>query len=174
MSVQHLLRRYFHAKDENRPHLLAGVFSADARLEIRNSSAQILFPAVTVGLEAISDVLVRQFNRTYENIYSFYLGKPADGDDAFSCDRLVGMTEKESRCVRTGCGSYDWAFVRTPALRATKLIISIDAMRVMDSGVAEDVMRWLATLEYPWTSVEAVTRAPPNAQLVRLVEYFRH
>jgi hypothetical protein len=70
VSPEHVLRAYFHAKDEDRPHLLDGVFSIDARLDIRNPSEQISFPAVTVGLAGIADVLVRRFNQAYENVYS--------------------------------------------------------------------------------------------------------
>jgi hypothetical protein len=33
-------------------------------------------------------------------------------------------------------------------------------------------MQWLAELEYPWTSVNAVSRAPPLPELERLVRYF--
>lgn len=71
-----MLRTYFHAKDENRPFLLADVFSPDAQLEIRNRSDQISFPATTIGLEGIADALVRRFNQAYENIYSFYMDRP--------------------------------------------------------------------------------------------------
>src|SRR5258706_8031171 len=38
VSPEQALRAYFHAKDENRPHLLDGVFASDARLGIRNRS----------------------------------------------------------------------------------------------------------------------------------------
>ena len=33
-SPERLLRDYLHAKDENRPHLMSGVFSESATLEI--------------------------------------------------------------------------------------------------------------------------------------------
>ncbi|MEZ5739743.1 MAG: nuclear transport factor 2 family protein [Burkholderiaceae bacterium] len=49
-----LLRDYFHAKDENRPHLLAQVFTESARLTIANRSANIAFPAQITGREAIA------------------------------------------------------------------------------------------------------------------------
>src|SRR5215204_5457681 len=76
VSPEQLLRTYFRAKDENRPHLLHDVFSRDARLTIDNRCAQISFPGMTVGLDGIADVLVRQFSSTYENTYSFYLDRP--------------------------------------------------------------------------------------------------
>ena len=64
VSPEQLLRTYFKAKDENRPHLLVDVFSSDARLTIDNRCGQMSFPDATVGLERIADVLVRQFNST--------------------------------------------------------------------------------------------------------------
>ena len=71
-----VLRGYFHAKDENRPHLLEDVFASNAELFIRNQSANIAFPAFTQGRSAIAEVLVRSFALLNENVYSFYLAVP--------------------------------------------------------------------------------------------------
>src|SRR5262245_49830041 len=49
---QAVLRNYFRAKDENRPHMLEHVFHADAELVVVNHAAAISFPARTLGLEA--------------------------------------------------------------------------------------------------------------------------
>ena len=171
MSPEQALRGYFHAKDENRPHLLDDVFASDARLEIRNRSGQINFPAVTVGLAEIADVLVRRFNQAYENIYSFYLNRPGSTDEVFSCDWLVGMTEKESRSIRVGWGRYEWTFQREPVLQVTQLIITIEAMLALDPPATTKVMRWLTELDYPWTSAAAVTRALPLAELEPVCRY---
>lgn len=171
MTTEQILRTYFHAKDGNRPHLLDDVFSKDARLEIRNRSEQISFPAVTVGLAGIADVLVRRFNQTYENIYSFYLARPTSNKETFSCDWLVAMTEKESKAVRVGCGQYDWAFQRNPVLHVTELIITIEAMLILDAAMTIEVMRWARQLDYPWTSSAAVTRTLPLADLQPLRTY---
>jgi len=165
VSPELVLRAYFHAKDENRPHLLDGVFSFDAGLEIRNRSEQISFPAVTVGLAGIADVLVRRFNQTYENIYSFYLDRPTSDDESFSCDWLVVTTEKESKAVRVGCGRYDWTFQREPALQVSGLVITIEAMLILEAAVTNKVMRWVGQLDYPWTSAAAVIRSVPLFEL---------
>ena len=171
MSPEQLLRTYFHAKDENRPHLLSSVFSPDAHLQIRNRSEQISFPAITVGLEGIADVLVRRFNQAYENIYSFYLDRPGLDSKAFTCDWLVGMTDKESRSVRVGCGCYEWTFRCAPALLATRLIITIDAVTVLDASRLTRVMGWLNQLQYPWTSAAEVLRAIPRGELTAVYGY---
>ena len=171
MSPQYVLRTYFHAKDENRPHLLAGVFSRDAQLEIHNRSSAISFPAVTQGLEAIADVLVRRFNQSYENIYSFYMDHPPSDADAFACDWLVGMSEKESRKIRVGCGRYEWTFRRDPTFLASRLVITIESMVVLDASAAAEVMDWLLDLSYPWASAAVVDTAPSIDEMAPLVDY---
>jgi len=171
VSPEQVLRTYFRAKDENRPLLLAGAFSPDARLEVRNRSDQISFPATTIGLEGIADALVRRFNQTYENIYSFYLDGPGPSDESFSCDWLVGMTEKESRSVRVGCGRYDWAFRGGPDFLATRLVITIEAMLALDPSRTASVMGWLGQLTYLWTSAAEVTRTLSLGGLAVLRDY---
>src|SRR5678816_4629492 len=92
-----VLRGYFHAKDENRPHLLEDVFASGAEVVVRNQSANIAFPAVTRGRTAIAEVLVRSFALSYENIYSFYLDRPPAADaQEFTCSWLVGLSERAS------------------------------------------------------------------------------
>src|SRR5207344_3266465 len=93
-SPEDVLRTYFHAKDENRPHLMAGVFCETATLETIVKTGAISFPPVSTGLASITDVLVRKFAQTYENVYSFYLERPRPEihSDSFSCDWLVGMS----------------------------------------------------------------------------------
>lgn len=171
MSPEQLLRTYFHAKDENRPHLLDDVFSTHARLDIRNRSDQISFPAVTNGLAGIADVLVRRFNQIYENIYSFYLARPTPSEAAFSCNWLVVMTEKELKSVRVGCGSYEWAFQREPKLSVTELIITIEEMLILEEAMTGEMMHWVGQLDYPWTSAAAVTRVLLIPELQPVREY---
>lgn len=162
--AESVLAGYFRAKDANRPHRLDRVFSVDARLEVRNASSSIAFPAVTIGREQIAEVLVRQFGRTYENVYSFYLSRPAGLVRQFICPWLVGMTDKDSRTVRVGCGTYHWSLTYEPTPIATALVISIEAMQVLDPSSGPRVLAWLEALPYPWTSVEAVVHAAPGLE----------
>ena len=161
-SPESVLRDYFHAKDENRPHLLAGVFSLDARLTVRNKAGNIAFPAATQGRAAIADVLVRRFNQTYENIYSFYMARPPAVAEAFSCDWLVGMSEKDSNSVRIGCGRYDWSFESGGRCVATTLVIAIEAMLVLEPQTAGVLLPWLLGLSYPWSCPEEVVMSAPR------------
>jgi hypothetical protein len=142
-TPESVLRAYFHAKDENRPHRLDEVFTEDAVLHVHNASSAIAFPAVTQGREAIGAVLVSEFNRTYENIYSFYLGRPPATATAFSCAWLVGMTDKSTKAARVGCGTYEWQFAPAPGGLASRLVIRIDAMEVLPPHDGKPVLAWL-------------------------------
>ena len=174
LTPEVVLRDYFHAKDENRPYLLERVFTSDASLHINNSSSNITFPTVTQGRDAIADTLVTQFNKTYENIYSFYLARPPEAADAFSCAWLVGMTEKDTKNTRVGCGTYDWTFSAESPRLASALVISIHAMVVLPPSTASVVFPWLQRAGYPWPSAaQACGLAPPLAELDPVVQHLK-
>lgn len=166
LSPRTVLRGYFHAKDENRPWLLNEVFSPDAELRVVNNTANISFPAVTHGRESIADVLVRGFAQTYENIYSFYLASPPAEASQFSCAWLVGMTEKDSKNVRIGCGRYDWIFNTESPQLASHLAITIEAMQLLAPSHFVPVFAWLQQLSYPWSSITEVAALAPSVDLL--------
>jgi hypothetical protein len=156
-----ILRNYFHAMDENRPHLLDRVFDDDAVLEVRNDTSTIAFPAITVGRDAIADVLVRSFGQTYENVYSFYLQRPAGQLPHFECDWTVAMTEKSTRKPRLGWGSYLWEFDEAAPNRVRRLTIAIAEMRVLEPTATQEVFAGIASLSYPWSSSKEVALVAP-------------
>lgn len=162
-TAENVLRMYIRAKDENRPHLLARVFSETARLEMIVKTGAITFPPVATGVAAITENLVRNFGRTYENVYSFFLARPEPGAhaDTFACDWLVGMSAKEDGRVRVGFGRYDWHFQSDEPHLADRLVITIEAMQVLSSAYLEPVFRWLTALPYPWGSAERILTAAP-------------
>lgn len=169
-----ILRRYLHAKDENRPHLLDSTFAADAELEIRNATTSIAFPAVTHGRSAIADVLVRHFGQTYENVYTFCLQQPAGASREFECPWLVAMTEKAGGAVRIGGGRYHWTFGAAPPQLATKLVITISIMQVLPAETMPLVYDWVAGLSYPWASpADVVATAPRLSALQPVVDLLR-
>jgi hypothetical protein len=163
-SIEQILLGYFRAKDGNRPHLLEQVFAQDARLEIHNESTAIDFPAVTVGREAVTEVLVSSFARTYENVYSFYLDRPQRAAATFTCRWLVGMSVKEGKGVRVGCGQYEWLLRNDPAPCAAGLVITIDEMQVLPPSVQGPIFSWLQGLNYPWSTRSEVVDTAPNLQ----------
>ena len=167
-----LLRGYFHAKDENRPHLLEDVFAPHAELVIHNQSTNIAFPAFTQGRSAIAEVLVRSFALSNENVYSFYLGRPLPGVREFTCPWLVGMSERSSGHVRVGCGTYEWAFEPNAPHMASRLVVTIEAMQVLAITESARVFAWLRALNYPWSSAEAALQRIPAHELLSPIAQF--
>ena len=167
-----VLRGYFHAKDENRPHLLEDVFASDAELIIHNRSANIAFPAFTQGRSAIAEVLVRSFALSNENVYSFYLDRPPSAVREFTCPWLVGMSERSSGDIRVGCGTYEWSFEHHAPHVAIRLVVTIEAMQVLPGAESAEIFGWLRTLDYPWSSPEAVRQGIPMNELLSPIAQF--
>ena len=162
-TVREAVEIYIRAKDENRPYLMERAFAENATLEIVVNSGTISFPPVSSGREAISDVLVRRFAQTYENVYTFCLASPPRNHEVdFTCEWLVGMSEKESRNVRAGCGRYDWRFQSQGQRLVEHLTITIDLMVSLAPSCLASVTNWLSRLPYPWcTAQAALTSIPP-------------
>ena len=72
-SIREAVEIYIRAKDENRPYLMERAFAENATLEMVVNSGTISFPPISIGLESISNVLVRRFAQTYENVHTFCL-----------------------------------------------------------------------------------------------------
>jgi hypothetical protein len=172
-SPEAVLRNYFHAKDGNRPHLMSKVFCKTAALQMRVNTDAIAFPASSLGIEAIADVLVRRFAQTYDNVYSYYLERPPAQASRFSCNWLVGMTEKSNGNVRVGCGAYDWEFDEALGL-ASRLAITIEAMQTLAPDRFTAVFDWLGALSYPWSSAAAAAASAPALEaLDPVLRYLR-
>lgn len=171
---EELVTLYLHAKDENRPHLMARAFAPQATLEMLVKTDLIAFPAKVQGLDAITDVLVRQFGRTCENVYTFCLWNEHrhDAPGRLSCDWMVGMSLKDGGELRVGCGRYDWKFQSTPPYRVEGLRITIERMQLLESHQVQPVMGWLSGLPYPWCAAEfAAERAPALEALAPMLRY---
>lgn len=168
-SPRSSIQAYIQGKDSNRPHLLDQAFTPHAvlRMEVRTSAIQ--FPAASHGREAIKNVLVRQFNQSYENVYTFCLDEPPAAEPrTFSCGWLVAMSEKVTGAVRVGRGRYDWSFDAATGL-ADSLAITIDAMITLPPAELQPVIGWVARLPYPWCSAalaaSAGMAAPAGAEV---------
>jgi len=154
------VQAYIFAKDRNRPHLLEAAFTDDVELRMIVQTDAVSFPPVSKGREAVVDTLVRHFNQTYENIYTFCLANPLnDGAKSFSCPWLVAMSDKQSRAIRVGCGRYDWAF--DDIGRVGGLVITIGVMEVLPAEALEPVMSWVSLLPYPWCPASKAAQAIP-------------
>jgi hypothetical protein len=169
-----VLRNYFRAKDEDRPDLMGEVFCEDAALTIRVKAASISFPESSRGLAAITDALIRQFRQSYDDVRSFYLDRPGSAIAEFSCDWLVGMSERSSGNVRVGCGRYDWKFQPAPPRLATDLLITIEVMEILSPSYLDGVQAWFRRLSYPWTSAPQVVAAAPAIEALNpVLKYLR-
>ena len=164
---------YILAKDGNRPFLMRRAFAAESELETVVKTDAISFPSSAHGLPTIEDILVRRFNVDYENIYTFCLSRPSDGDRQFTCRWLVGMSAKSDGRVRVGCGRYDWRFGEQTGL-VEKLVITIDVMNAFAATDLAASLNWLSGLPYPWcTPDDALKAMPPIAGLAAIETYLR-
>ena len=160
--AQDLITGYVCAKDHNRPYAMSKVFAPDARLEMIVHTGTISFPALTEGSDAIADVLARRFAQSYENVHTFCVATPPEGDMRhYGCRWLVVMSEKESGALRVGCGRYDWTFRPGAAVLVGKLTITIDQMHTLPAHRLGALMDWVA----PESPVVAPAADPRQAAL---------
>jgi hypothetical protein len=168
------IQTYIRAKDESRPHLMSGAFASDASLKMRVETENISFPPASNGIEAITQVLVRDFGLAYENIYTFCLdGPPSDDKAEYRCRWLVGMSVKETGSIRVGCGFYDWQFGADELVQ--HLTITIKTMLILPPDQNRPVMNWLSHLPYPWCPEEAAAAGmPPVPELSEIRQSLMH
>lgn len=172
-TTRSLLRDYLRAKDENRVLFLRRGFALDVSLVMVLNTGEIDFPTQSLGVDAVADTLAVRFNQTYENIFTFYLGHPAEGEhhEAFHCGWMVGMTEKATGNVRVGCGTYDWLFDLAPQ-RVKGLRITIEHMRTLPSEQGEAVFDWLLAAPYPFANPSALAATAPDIEALAPVRAF--
>lgn len=162
------IARYIRAKDGNRPHLLNEVFSNTAILRMDVRSGTISFPGESNGRDAIAEVLVRQFNRTYENVYMICVGpEPRIETDFYRCGWMVVMSEKEDQSLRVGCGHYFWQFDDSGKVRS--LVITIEVMESASSEFLSPAIAWVSNLSYPWCELTTFSDALPDVAEVEYV-----
>lgn len=169
-SHENIVRCYIRAKDENRPYLMEKVFTNSATLEMVLKTENISFPSNAVGLDVITDVLVRKFSQTYENVYTYCLFDSSKiNKDELSCGWLVGMNEKEGGNVRVGCGRYNWHFDNEINTLADHLIITIEQMVVLAPEFSGQIMDWLNKLPYPWCDSVSMLQTMPDLESLNSV-----
>jgi hypothetical protein len=171
-SPRETVEIYLRAKDENRPYLMERAFAEDAKLEMVVKSGTIAFPPISIGLQTISDVLVRRFAQTYENVHTFCLSAPPPDDQlSFSCNWLVGMSEKDSRSVRVGYGRYDWRFQSQGQRLVDRLAITIERMESLPPSHLASVVEWLSRLPYPWCTAQSALAGIPTHELLHPIQH---
>ena len=161
---------YIRAKDQNRPYLMRRAFADTATLNMIVRTGAISFPPLSKGIEAITEVLVRRFAQSYENVFTFCLGEPPeDGAGSYTCRWMVGMSERETGAVRVGCGRYDWLFETRKPFLARELTITIEFMQILPASNLEAIMNWLSGLPYPWCPVRTAVASAPKVEGLEVV-----
>ncbi len=166
-----LISQYITAKDNNKPHLMKCVFSAQARLEMIIKTDNISFPAQVTGVDKITQTLVREFNSTYENIYTLCLTDTLhQNQDHVNCRWVVCMTEKTSGSLRVGYGDYRWSFEKTAPCLANHLLITIENMIVLpcelQPELQTEILAYFGSLPYPWVLSSELQATMPDITLL--------
>ena len=162
-TISDTISTYISAKDGNRSWLMRRAFAKDACLEMVVNTDTISFPSSATGIDAITEVLIRQFNLEYENVYTLCLSSPSnDYDPVFSCNWLVGMSRRDNGQLRVGYGRYDWSFSSAETVLVDNLKITIETMQVLTPDHVPPVMAWLSELPYPWCSAKAAVKGLPE------------
>jgi hypothetical protein len=163
---------YLLAKDGNRPFLTRCAFAEGSEMEFVLKTDAISFPNSVKGVSAIENIL-RRFNIDHENIYTFCLSRPSDGDRRhFACHWLVGMSAKSDGRPRVGCGRYDWRFGADQAGLVEKLVITIDLMNTLSATELAATMNWLSTIPYPWCTPNDAVKGMPRIEGLAAIETY--
>lgn len=173
-----LVSQYIQAKDNNKPHWMPQTFDDQATLTMAVKTSAIDFPAQTEGCSAISQLLVKDFNQNYENVYTLCLNDTITlQDNKLSCLWLVGMTDKQTGNIKVGCGRYDWEFSAsqqptTEVLRVTRLHIGLEQMEILPQIYSEDIFSWLSNSPYPWVSTTTILQDIPDLPELQPVQSY--
>ena len=155
---------YVRAKDNNKPHLMSGVFEESANLTMEVKTDKIAFPSETNGLSSITRVLIKDFNQKYNNIYTFCMTNTAFSDrEKTFCKWVVVMTENES--IRIGFGDYKWIFNND---LVSQLTITIEKMIVLEKNHGKEIFSWTDKQSYPWCdSSDFLKEAPASVSFLK-------
>jgi len=167
-NYKRIISRYIQAKDQNRPHLLTKVFSGNAQLQMQVNSENIAFPSQTHGLQDITQVLVKNFGQSYENIYTFCINESVTVKNGLlKCQWLVGMSERETGSLRIGFGDYHWQFSTADDVLVDSLMIKIEQMLVLSPEHQDALMYPLENLTYPWCSRQSLIDQLPDLAVLQ-------
>jgi len=165
-KYQRIVSNYLVAKDKNNPDLMSKSFTESAQLEMEVNTDDISFPKITYGLNEITNLLVRNFNKKFRDISTFCISDSvAYENGTFLCEWIVVMVEKESGEIKVGYGKYYWYFDTRTTLLADNLKITIDEMVTLTNDLESQLLSWSNELPYPWCNSDMVSQNMP-----RLVE----
>lgn len=171
-QYKQLIDNYIKAKDTSKPVLMAKTFTDSAKLNMEVNSAIISFPSDVIGCEAITNTLVREFNNSYDNIYTVCLSDTVtEHESQLDCLWFVGMTEKNTGVVRVGFGRYQWCFTDESAPKVKQLTIVIEAMEILTADLQVSIVDWLDSIEYPWTGSDQLLSSMPEMEELTTIRH---
>jgi len=144
------LERYVQAKDTVQPQLMQEIFAPDALLTYSIATDSISFPTRTVGLPAITNILVMEFSKRFAACKTYYVCEAAPLDEMTFArvPWLVVMREPAAASLRIGKGYYEWRFA--PLALVTAMHIHIDRMDAIPDPGGNLLSNCQAELPYPW------------------------
>lgn len=152
-SARELLETYVEAKDLDRPGLILDCFAPNAVLTYSIATDTISFPARTRGADAIAQILVRDFRKTFTRCKTYYVCDSVVKDSR-KIDKLpwlVVMKEMSGPILRLGKGCYTWHFEWfDQAMRVSAMHIHIDRMDAVEDPGADILDALQSALPYPW------------------------
>lgn len=162
-----LISQYIKAKDNNKPHLMNGVFAEQATLKMLVQTDNISFPAEVEGLGNITHTLVSEFNNKYENIYTLCLIDTVQQQQrSLNCRWVVCMTEKASGSLRLGYGDYLWSFTDDTPTLINDLTITIENMTLLPPELQPQALSWFDKLPYLWALSSDLQTTVPDIELL--------
>lgn len=162
-NFKSIINNYVIAKDKNKPNLMEKCFTKSAFLEMEVNTDNISFPEKTYGLEAITNLLVKNFHQKFENISTFCITDSSKNEmDIFQCKWFVVMVEKESQNIKVGSGKYYWHFNLEDNLLVDSLKITIDEMVILTNNFSSQLLNWSSELPYPWCESSQALNNMPN------------
>lgn len=155
------INSYLRAKDSNKPHLMRRFFDNSASLSMEVKTDKIAFPSTTNGLCSITNVLVKDFNQKYDNVYTFCITDSVinDGEETL-CKWAVVMTDRENKSIRIGFGAYKWLFNND---LVSQLTIIIENMIVLEKDYRKEVFSWVDKQAYPWCDSNDFLKEAPSS-----------
>ena len=155
-----LLEVYVQAKDMNQPSVILDCYTPDAVLTYSIATGTISFPARTCGADAIAQVLVLDFGKSFDCCKTWYVCDSITPDPK-SIDFLpwlVIMRQVSSSDLRLGKGFYRWTFERDESgMRVCAMHIHIERMDIIEDRDGKKRQAFHAALPYPWLRPEVLS-----------------
>ncbi|WP_428024706.1 hypothetical protein [Arcobacter sp.] len=161
-TYKSLISKYIYAKDNNKPYLMKDVFKDSGKLDIVLNSQNISFPSRSDGLEKIIKVLIKDFNKNFENIFTLcFEDTIVIEKNTLGCNWFVFMSDKDTEEIRLGYGTYLWKFDTL----VEELNITIKSMDILSKKDTK-IFPWIENVPYPWCNSNIFLNSMNNLEVL--------